>query len=437
MVNLGNYREGVDRKTEDTQAWRMDRIEILPGSRHGVKDSGDPLPLPYHINSNNEKYSESIEKVVDDGIDEKNSNNNNKTKNNNELKIMRKALAIIGSPLPLTYIQEEGNAKLDEANNISTESNVSSNSIKKTNDESNSKLTKTEVACEDKVEDESKSKRPKNNLHNILRLSDLGDPLPLKYNNRRNIELEETVIKQRKTSSNPRILNTLYDFGSPLPLHYKEGRDVDSIETDEYLEWKNSKSKHSFNDWKNSINVPPHLEKSNQSQNDMSQKSVSEDRKSDISDINASSSLDLKDQLKNDEAAQSTPTDCKVETLTPLPNPTYKNDLELNSKSDSEFTIMNEELHQYLQTKDYQALQDRIDNDAEFKLKLIRYTRQLKREYDLLYKLLHAMPIDIEVDEETKPIQPATDTTPNYLRPILVSVLVFVLLCTLSYLLAD
>lgn len=382
-----------------------------------ARNTGMPLPLPYQINVAG-KHTEKVINTDSDIVESK----------VNKLNTVKKIpLAAIGTPLPLNYLRKVWNED-DPENKV----DVISSDVDNAENNNNNYIDNNKSSNDNNNELERPEK------HHI-RLSDLGDPLPLKYNFKLQKEYkEEEEDKEKEKEDNKekeqdlkeieeikpivhtvqdnRILMKKYDFGTPLPLDYVNKE----IKTNPIV----NNSKFRFKSTSNN-------EYCDESYNDISQNDISQIKNERILVENKSIKLDSNNT--NNEFN---------ENLLLRP---YINDTELED-------IMNQEIQEYIQTNNYKALVDKVDN-AEFRLKLIRYMRVLKRQCELLNKVLQT-----ENDDATQMKQDAacstitvssttTSTTASpknlfiewraYIQSAVVSTGVFVLLCAVSYFLAD
>lgn len=389
-----------------------------------AKDAGNPLPLPYQIDG---KYTESIgagAEKVEDGNPRPSS----------ELKAMRKALSVIGDPLPLDYM--ESTARRVGSNDNKSAMAAAAASVAVAEEE----LKGGEQPEEERVE-ELFGKPAQVKKRRAVRLADLGQPLPLKYNPAFHGNHRQRVETSRQQSptliSSPRLAN-VYDFGSPLPLHYTD----EEIETEEYLRWKSSSTSEPFEEWKqetetgarNQNRIPTEGHVIHRREGDTSHSEVEEIQEArenvtsspdDSNDENSSRREMDKDQDQQQEQE-------KVNTLTDDVLPSTQDSL--GSFDTEPGQAMDDEIQRYIVHEDYRGLEERIEN-PEFRLKLLRYTRRLKKQYDFLCKVIDSK--NAISSSSTSPSPPTPPTKSVYLRSAAVSTAVFVLLCTISYFLAD
>lgn len=395
-----------------------------------------PLPLPYADGGGfSGKYTEITTKtgdrdVVDvDVVDQSfeipiksepssssiTTTNANSRDNNIKAKVRRTVLAAIGDPLPLDYLTGDGtNERESEREDIS---------------HSNTSISNDDVNNEQEVIKVKKH----------IRIADLGDPLPLPYTSTGDsirsmsegegpitappAPIEESTIQKGNLLSKPftRRAISMYDFGSPLPLKYVN----QEINTERYL-------KRNYAEKEDVI----HHQKE---QNDVSheQRAVDVTRRS----VRINSGVDVLDVEREhvQEQEQEQP-DVDVSA--------DESEAEADTEKEENMSMNQTEILQLLHDRDYTTLEYRLKN-ADFRLQLLRYARELRRQHDFLCKVLHGeeaegyMTSDNDGDEEVEKIEvnsvseTATASVRSQLRPAAVGALVFVALCCLSYVLAD
>lgn len=377
-----------------------------------TRERATPLPLPLAYQSNG-KYTESVEagaEKVEDGHGRQPS----------ELRTMRKALAVIGDPLPLDYLDGGVEDQKEEQDKE-----------------------------EQKVEEEA-IQRPaaQGRKHRALRLADLGQPLPLKYNPafNENWRAEQRLKTQTQVQAQTQIHHqstrqapaaSVYDFGTPLPLPYA---DNDAIETEEYLRWKGLAEPGSFHEWKTEQEGRSRIPSGHsvRREGDTSQLQLVENVTSSISEARDAriQDTDPGEALPHDASSETPP--AEEEEQGPMPEIIPKPEPEPEPEPETEMAV-DHEIQHYIQHEDYRGLEERL-GDAEFRLRLLRYTRRLKRQYDALCRALHVPAIDDDTTATNTVTSPGLVSAPRravVLQSAALSTGAFVLLCTICYFLAD
>ncbi|ODQ46015.1 hypothetical protein PICMEDRAFT_150499 [Pichia membranifaciens NRRL Y-2026] len=399
------------------------------GHRHTMHDEdlgrapvqlirGRGAPLPYQSNG---KHTESVEagaEKVEAGWERQPS----------ELKTMRKTLSVIGDPLPLDYLRNGGDQVAERG----------------------------EKPVEREVENEEEAvQRPaaQGRKPRALRLADLGQPLPLKYNPAFNESwrAEQRLLTQAQAPAPTQQHSTrrakqtsaagVYDFGTPLPLPYA---DDDAIETEQYLRWKSSAAPGAFDEWKTQQDGrsrdTSRIPSGAADEGDLSQPPRSANVTSSIEDAEAQPEERIRDAAipepmlgaEHEQRRQQQQEQEQAPEQAPEPEP---------EPAPAPEMAVDHEIQRYILHDDYRGLEEKL-GDAEFRLRLLRYTRNLKRQYDALCRVLHAPAVDDDVDNG-----PYSDTAgPGFLsaprravvlQSAALSTGAFVLLCTISYFLAD
>ena len=375
-----------------------------------------PLPLPLAYQSNG-KHTESVEsgaEKVEDGHGRQPS----------ELRTMRKALAVIGDPLPLDYL----GGGVEEQ--------------------------KEEQDKEEQRAEEEAVQRPaaQGRKHRALRLADLGQPLPLKYNpafneswrTEQRLKTQTQVQGQTQTQTQTHQQSTrqapaasVYDFGTPLPLPYADA-DNDAIETEEYLRWKGSAAPGSFEEWKTEQEGRSRIPSGHsvRKEGDTSQLQR-------VENVTSSTPKARDARIQDTDPGEASTRDASSETPPAEeeeqePMPEIKPEPEPEPETEPQMAV-DHEIQRYILHEDYRGLEERLD-DAEFRLRLLRYTRRLKRQYDALCKALHEPAIDDDTTGTSTGSSPGLLSAPRravVLQSAALSTGAFVLLCTISYFLAD
>jgi hypothetical protein len=420
-----------------------------------------PLPLQYaDAGLVSGKYTEITtrngERDAQDERDAKNdtvemstttvSSHNGATRNTDNAKVRRKVLTVIGDPLPLDYLR-------NNAENNGDNDNVFDNEV----DETESRNTSVRSTHSSHNNESSSGEEEAIKVKKHIRIADLGNPLPLPYTPGSTdtkvsilsapVSALETTTPVRRASvgaadekdiltmplapslavgenghnSKPftRRAISMYDFGSPLPLKYVNTK----INTQRYLKRNQAETEVAGVTQygsKASIDVIHH----------------NGGRECDSS---LSKTVRVSEGINTSNSALEDDSDTNQQVGKEEDNHEGEEEEEEESEDTELYTMNQTEILQLIHDRDYTTLEERLQ-DADFRLQLLRYARQLKKQHDFLCKILHGEPErDASSDEEneTTVCQSATRTLRSQLRSAAVGALVFVGLCGISYALAD
>lgn len=355
-------------------------------------DAG-PLPLLYPTEGISDgKHSQSLpdQADADASID---SNFGKQTK---------KPIVIIGNPLPLNYGKETA----------SDGDNVGKNPVD---------LDVNSLDLLDESNDRKKKERK-------LILTNLGDPLPLSYKSSTAGILSDAhkftnKKKNKKTKLDLTNVNKRYDFGDPLPLDYVNVE----IKTDTYKKQllNNSDSKKLFKNDSTTLTslgktgVANEIDDTDPSFKIPSQ-ILNESVQTDNTGKNDSSHF-LGDDQDSNNVIHDGIIESPVTSSTPITETRrITNDIEI---------LMDTDLIKYINTTDKDIVVSRVEKDADFKLSLIKYSKQLERQCQLLQTILNGVP-----SGNNNAYNPSII---SFLKSAAAAVFVFIFLCILSYYLAD
>jgi hypothetical protein len=346
-----------------------------------MDDVGMPLPLAYVVDGKHSEITETKEKESSGG-------------NENGI-IRRKILTIIGSPLPLEYIKQEKDDEIFEKNEIKENENQEEET-KEMEDEKEEDEKRIGI-------EEDQQKKVKNEVRKQhIKLSDLGNPLPLDYMTSNEVSLNDEFnmhnivgvndfshLKGKYKNEIEKPIRTIkfYDFGAPLPLDYLNKEVITGFTTEE-----------------NASSEIPIAEL----------KQVQEGKNNKLENV-------IDHKIENN---------INTELLESM----QKNDrFESNDKNEpidmTDLTVL-QNIEQLVKTQNTIELQNRINEDADFRLQLIRYTRQVKKQYEYLCSILNMNSKLDQGETEQKHFG-------LILHPLVVALFVVISLCSLSYILAD
>lgn len=322
----------------------------------------------------------------------------------------------------------------------------------------------------DVLELEKKKEEINEDIRKRIKLSDIGDPLPLKYES---LETTSTTSNEFNPSlasmddtgssfedmemvSRPKRRLVKYNIGDPLPLLYNP-KEEDNIETQEYFRWKDSATDKTFSEWKYGVSQrePPiepvvidNNESNNNNNNDdggnnnnSTKSNDGNDDKGDVYDNNngnekgvdvcgsTSGNKEAKKEEKQDIVMEEEPGNVTSQIDKSIKGDEYDSN-EADEKHDgvtsSEQGNLDEmitfnEITQLLANNSYDVLRSK-SQDADFRIQLIRYLKQLEKQHDVLNGLLQG---------ETQTVER------RYWNGLLIGCFVLVILCTVSYFLAD
>lgn len=236
-----------------------------------------------------------------------------------------------------------------------------------------------------------------------VKLADLGTPLPLEYasdeiglkeeeeeENQEEDAEEDIVDDNVVVMEKPKRFNKIYDFGTPLPLDYLEEKKTIINEV----------RKNNDDDNNNNNN------------NNMSLNLSAADNV-----INHNLKNDIKGKEPIDEPDEQVKSD--------------EDDILGCTAPSTEMTIF-QDIIKYVEAKDTAKLQQEMQN-ADFRLQLMRYTRQLKKQYEYLSGMLKIQDDNIDAKQPAMP----TKSVLFLLHPVIVAIMVIITLCAISYFLAD
>jgi hypothetical protein len=415
-----------------------------------------PLPLQYaDAGLVSGKYTEITtrngERDAQDERDAKNdtvemstttvSSHNGAPRSTDNAKVRRKVLTVIGDPLPLDYLRNNAENNGDNDNEVD-ETESRNTSVRSTHSSHNNESSSGEE------EEAIKVKKH-------IRIADLGNPFPLPYTpgstdpkvsilSAPASALETTTpvrsasvgtadekdiltlplapsmaVGENGHNSKPftRRAISMYDFGSPLPLKYVNTE----INTQRYLKRNQAETE-----------VAGVTQYGSKASTDVIHHNGGSECDSSLSKtVRVSEGINTSNSAQEDDSDTNQPAGQEEDN--------HEEEEEEESEDTEQYTMNQTEILQLIHDRDYTTLETRLQ-DADFRLQLLRYARQLKKQHDFLCKVLHGEPersVSSDEETETTVCQSATRTLRSQLRPAAVGALVFVGLCGISYALAD
>lgn len=398
----------------------------------GVFDTGmgNPLPLPYTINGKHSEITStnatrqdtkaSKTATVVDAMEQLHhetpaAENSGSLVNDPGPSVRRKVHAVIGNPLPLEYLDGENKVLKNKVSADTDPGTVDPFVVEKplnAVDVSVSGGASDQTQAENDVVEKPTVKRPRN-----LKLSDIGDPLPLSYSPQV-VGLESRLTHGVAKAPHQRMPLKIYDLGTPLPLEYTQDGEKtvgqETIRTDTYLKWKTTASDLPFDEWVEAQKKPDQATDEQNPKNVTCHNAVPNPPQ-ELAGPKCSTGANC----QATSGGSLVPAGEEPEDTTAVQSPGPQKPLGMS---------MYEHIALLVSRRDRLQLENRSRN-AEFKKELIRYAEEAKEQVDFLSELLGENVTATPTGKQALTVSTTISTC------VLLSAVM--LLCTLSYLLAD